>query len=123
MIGAALTQVRVASSGKCFGSRVMPDKDLALLFFSFFLSIRIHRPRNRVFPQFHNRLDNPSNCYFNNFEEELFRDNALLTPVLGLLLTGLLSNPDLGIMHHTQAQYPIRHEGTNKTNLRLDSKA
>lgn len=81
--------------------------------------ISIHRPWYRVCPQFHYRLDNPSNCYFNNFEEELFRDNALLTLVLGLLSTGLLGHLDLGIKHHTQAQYPIRHEGTNKTNLRL----
>jgi hypothetical protein len=70
--------------------RVMSNKDLALLFFSFFLSIYIHRPWYRVCPQFHNRLDNPSNCYFNNFEEELFRDKALPILVLGLLSTGLL---------------------------------
>jgi len=38
---------------------------------------------------------NHSNCYFNTFEEELFRDNALLILVLGLLSTGLLSHLEM----------------------------
>ena len=78
----------------------MPSKDIALLFFSFFEYIYISSMVSRL-PQFHDKLDNHSNCYFNAFEEELFRDNALLILVLGLLSTGLLSHLDLGIKHHT----------------------